>query len=315
MKRILLAIALICSLVGTVSCFHGNETDAALDFAMKLNDTSLISGNIVPTKVNNDNALQIQAAMQLDQARIDYDSGDYKSAYDHLLSYTRYQDTIYQYDSKKKLMDLQRKYNYTKRERERDHERLTRQKMTIISLVAVILLSLGSIVLYLHMSRKNRLLTDKMTHAHNELNYKTSQLEHKSQMLDRFKTRIIESDRVVSRIDAMRNMTAAQLIRSSDNLMLTDNDIDNLERLINECDNGLIDKLRMLSPKIGTQDVALCCLLRLNVDKQNCAALLGVSDAALRKRKYRLRTDKLGNVMPEVDSLDNVLDVLARSEC
>lgn len=242
-------------------------------------------------EVVSDGAGQAHDQLYQEACRL-YECGDYKAAYDSLSSYVCL------------LNDYVRQ--------EQIHHGMNQRKVTLVGLFLVVALATVAVMSFLLMSRKNRQLTVKMEAAHSELDDKTRQLLYQSRTLDRFKSKVMENDKVVGKIDALRDMTASQIIRSSDSLTLTDADIENLERLINECDNGLVDRLRELSPRLSAQDIALCCLLRLKVDKRNIAALLCVSDAALRKRKYRLRTDKLGGVMPEVDSLDELLDVLAR---
>ena len=74
---------------------------------------------------------------------------------------------------------------------------------------------------------------------------------------------------------------------------LNDEEIAELIDAINNCYDNFADKLRSLFPSLATNDVYLCCLVKIGLDNPALSAMLDISDNTLRKRKYRLKKEKI----------------------
>ena len=61
-------------------------------------------------------------------------------------------------------------------------------------------------------------------------------------------------------------------------------------------------------PQLGDKEIGFCCLVKINVNIQDLSDIYCVSKAAITKRKYRIKTDKLG-ITDENISLDSFLKV------
>ena len=74
---------------------------------------------------------------------------------------------------------------------------------------------------------------------------------------------------------------------------LNDEEIAELIDAINNCYDNFADKLRSLFPSLATNDVYLCCLVKIGLDNPALSTMLDISDNTLRKRKYRLKKEKI----------------------
>ena len=71
-------------------------------------------------------------------------------------------------------------------------------------------------------------------------------------------------------------------------------DMKNLFEAMNFCYDGFEKRLREEYSALTTDDVYVCCLLRMGVSNANIVLLLGSNEEALKKRKYRIKREKIG---------------------
>lgn len=87
--------------------------------------------------------------------------------------------------------------------------------------------------------------------------------------------------------------------------VLSDEEQDNLAEIVNICYNNFTDRLWKKFPTLTKADISLCCLIKIGISNSNMLYLLDTSKVALKKRKNRLKHDKMG--MDENDSLDEFI--------
>ena len=81
--------------------------------------------------------------------------------------------------------------------------------------------------------------------------------------------------------------------RKYDKIKMTDADWEELVKSVNEAYPGFIQRLKEEFPKLTDDDIHFCCLLKINVNLQDLSDIYCVTKAAITKRKYRIKTDKL----------------------
>lgn len=76
--------------------------------------------------------------------------------------------------------------------------------------------------------------------------------------------------------------------------------------VVNDAFDNFVIRLQKAFPLLGDKEIGFCCLVKINVNIQDLSDIYCVSKAAITKRKYRIKTDKLG-ITDENVSLDSFL--------
>ena len=79
-----------------------------------------------------------------------------------------------------------------------------------------------------------------------------------------------------------------------------------LMEIVDLCYDNFVKRLQEKFQVLSGDDLCLCCLLKINVKNRDVAILLGMSDDALKKRKYRIKHEKIA-MPPQYESLDEYL--------
>ena len=76
--------------------------------------------------------------------------------------------------------------------------------------------------------------------------------------------------------------------------------------VVNDAFDTFVVRLQQAYPSLGEKEIGFCCLVKINVNIQDLSDIYCISKAAITKRKYRIKTDKLG-ITDENISLDSFL--------
>lgn len=76
--------------------------------------------------------------------------------------------------------------------------------------------------------------------------------------------------------------------------------------VVNDAFDNFVVRLRQAYPQLADKEIGFCCLVKINVNIQDLSNIYCVSKAAITKRKYRIKTEKLG-ITDENISLDSFL--------
>lgn len=93
---------------------------------------------------------------------------------------------------------------------------------------------------------------------------------------------------------------------SSHKIVVTDAEWAEVTSVVNDAFDNFVTRLQQAYPLLGNKEIGFCCLVKINVNIQDLSDIYCVSKAAITKRKYRIKTDKLG-ITDETISLDSFL--------
>lgn len=127
-----------------------------------------------------------------------------------------------------------------------------------------------------------------------EKNKKELQLLQLSKQQSLLKERIFKLNETVRKIESLESLNPRQKQKSKADLLLSKQDMDNLFDAMNFCHNGFEERLRVDYPLLTEDDIYICCLLRMEVCHSDIALLLDTNEEALKKRKYRIKREKIG---------------------
>ena len=255
---------------------------------------------------------------------------EYSKRYAELL------DTIYQERLESKVANLQHKYDYSLIQSENKLLKIKRQRL-YISLTAICMAVLTLAVIFFYKRREEkRKLAEQMRSKDDLMKEMRLQLQEETIDLHAAQEKIIEKetalDKELSQREKMRSeysskeaamrkeiLRHSEIIRKMEQLnkmsqqdkiqsrsvVLSDEEQDNLAEVINICYNNFTDRLWKKFPTLTKADISLCCLIKIGISNSNMLYLLDTSKVALKKRKNRLKHDKMG--MDENDSLDEFI--------
>ena len=255
---------------------------------------------------------------------------EYSKRYAELL------DTIYQKRLESKVVNLQHKYDYSLIQSENKLLKIKRQRL-YISLTAICMAVLTVAVIFFYKRREEkRKLAEQMRSKDDLMKEMRLQLQEKTIDLHAAQEKIIEKetalDKELSQREKMRSeysskeaamrkeiLRHSEIIRKMEQLnkmsqqdkiqsrsvVLSDEEQDNLAEIVNICYNNFTDRLWKKFPTLTKADISLCCLIKIGISNSNMLYLLDTNKVALKKRKNRLKHDKMG--MDENDSLDEFI--------
>lgn len=255
---------------------------------------------------------------------------EYSKRYAELL------DTIYQKELSSKIIELQHKYDYSLIQSENKLLKIKRQRL-YISLTAICMAVLTVAVIFFYKRREEkRKQAEQMRSKDDLMKEMRLQLQEKTIDLHAAQEKIIEKetalDKELSQREKMRSeysskeaamrkeiLRHSEIIRKMEQLnkmsqqdkiqsrsvVLSDEEQDNLAEVINICYNNFTDRLWKKFPTLTKADISLCCLIKIGISNSNMLYLLDTNKVALKKRKNRLKHDKMG--MDENDSLDEFI--------
>lgn len=250
--------------------------------------------------------------------------------------YAKLLDTIFQKKLESKVVNLQHKYDYSLIQSENKLLKIKRQRL-YISLTAICMAVLTVAVIFFYKRREEkRKLAEQMRSKDDLMKEMRLQLQEKTIDLHAAQEKIIEKetalDKELSQREKMRSeysskeaamrkeiLRHSEIIRKMEQLnkmsqqdkiqsrsvVLSDEEQDNLAEVINICYNNFTDRLWKKFPTLTKADISLCCLIKIGISNSNMLYLLDTNKVALKKRKNRLKHDKMG--MDENDSLDEFI--------
>lgn len=252
--------------------------------------------------------------------------GDYRGALSWSRRYSSLLDSISRYENDHRVMTLEKRYNYARVEAERNALEAERQHSRVVQLLVAMacMVAAGAGIAYVRRLRrtlrerlraKEELAASAMAQLHRRtgdllameeaMSAQSSELErHRAateQQRDELSAlreerecllrRLYAMNATVRKVEALRNGKPGEGRR----VRLDATELNDLLEAVNTGYDGFIDRLRVACPSLSDADLHLCALLRMGLSHLHIAELLGCSESALRKRKSRLKTDKLGD--------------------
>ncbi|MCS2449240.1 hypothetical protein NXW86_08755 [Bacteroides thetaiotaomicron] len=202
-----------------------------------------------------------------------------------------------------------REFNEIKLQNELYQLRLQQQKKELWMLgIATVLLSIGFLAFFFYQrEKKKRLLRE------NQLLYKEAEVSGLREKEIRLRSKEAELREALFR--RMSFFQKLPSLHNNDNpddpapnhkIVVTEAEWAEVTSVVNDAFDNFVVRLRQAYPQLGDKEIGFCCLVKINVNVQDLSDIYCVSKAAITKRKYRIKTDKLG-IMDENISLDSFL--------
>jgi len=169
-------------------------------------------------------------------------------------------------------------------------------------------LGVGFIVFFFYQKEKKKRLQKENLLLHQEaelsgLREKEIRLQNKEAELREALFRRIAFFR---KLPSLHNDESQDEVASSRKIVVTDAEWIEVISVVNEAFDHFAARLEQAYPSLNNKDIGFCCLVKINVNMQDLSDIYCVSKAAITKRKYRIKTDKLG-ITDENVSLDSFL--------
>lgn len=304
-----------------------NQLDSAEYYIEKGRDTS----TMISTK------LYYECMYMLREAQ-----GDYKGAAEYAKSYAQSLTNIIIFLRNDKIAQLNKQYNTERIERENRELKISRQKSQIFIMGIIIAVVMLAFAAYVMLSRRRKLMQDTLQQQSESLNRlqqkeselikkqicaseremelaekisnKNMELEAAKALIADLKKRQLLSNSVVIKMQKrISDLKSTSLIAPQP---LSQNETKELIDAVNDCYDGFTAKLKNAYPALNDNDVLLCCLIKIGLDNPALCAMLNVSDNTLRKRKHRLKTEKLttdgNNQYPTIEAAIDAINTTKR---
>lgn len=223
-----------------------------------------------------------------------------------------------------------KKYNETKLQNELYQLRLRQQKQELWMMGAVIMLLVTALIIsffYQH-EKKRRLLSEQNRHKE-QIEERARQLQHENLLLHkeaelstlREKEAWLRSKEHKLREAIFRHISFFHKLSSlhttgaenagngnpsSQKIEVTEAEWSEIRTAVNDGFDNFTIRLKRAYPQLTEKEIDFCCLVKINTSLQDLSDIYCVSKAAITKRKYRIKTEKL-DVSDESSSLDQLL--------
>lgn len=250
--------------------------------------------------------------------------GDFKSALEYEKLHSQCLQQIASAIEEDKIAELNRQYNTAQMEAENKQLKINNQQKSIFALSSAIVAIIVALVAYeytLHHRRKARAALQEQFNSFNgsikqmqeresqimadrlkiheramalaqNLDDKTRELEAAQGVIADMKKNLLQNNAAVKKIYDILNASSNPK-KHDKPAPLDDNEMNMFMAAINNCYENFADKLHARFPELSPSDVYICCLIKLGIDNPGLCAILDVSDNTLRKRKYRIKKDKV----------------------
>lgn len=219
-----------------------------------------------------------------------------------------------------------RKYNEVKLQNELYQLRLAQQEKELWMMgIAVILLLSALIILYFYQREKKKRILSEQKFREEQIKEETNRLQHENQLLHkeaelsamREKEILMRNKESEMREALFRHIyffqklpslhaTSSESNPGSQKISVNDTEWAEVRQAINDGFDNFANRLQESFPELNEKDICFCCLVKTQVNIQDLSDIYCVSKAAITKRKYRIKTDKM-HIIDENLSLDSFL--------
>lgn len=279
-----------------------------------------------------------RASYLYDMSALEESMGNYKAALAYRSAYAATLDSMYNQKNDSELVKVQRLYNYSVIAAERNKYAGESQRRGI-AIVAMVMLgvAVAAIGTLCYQRWRRRMAEVMMTREKlqarsiaqmkdrnyelmmtiqamqdKEADLQSSLTDKEQQVADlrcqqrKLKETIMQTDEAIRKIEALKGMKERKKISSAKEIALSQAEMENIIEAVNLCYDNFTDRLVARFGDLSTEDLCLCCLLKMCTSTQDQCILLDTTDSTLRKRKYRLKNKKM-LLADEYSSLDDFI--------
>ena len=108
------------------------------------------------------------------------------------------------------------------------------------------------------------------------------------------------------KLPSLTNDKNVNVTEKGKKIIITEDEWHEIKQTVDTSFDNFSLRLEKAYPLLTPKDILFCCLVKLNVNMQDLSDIYCVSKAAISKRKFRIKTEKL-NIADENISLDMYL--------
>ncbi|MGX7666940.1 hypothetical protein [Flavobacterium pedocola] len=223
-------------------------------------------------------------------------------AFDYYKKSIKTKDTIYNLEKEKTIQELATKYETKQKEEkivslQKDKKLANQQKIIYLTFIVFLLvIGSGSFAYFHFRNKKNkelletnqRLYESKLKLNQTELEYFTHNLINKSKLIDEMEERLNLFS--TNHAEAEESLKIAQLTQMR---ILTNTDWLTFKEHFEKVHKGYIPSIKKKYSNLTPAELRTLLLIKLNMESDEIAAVLGISLASVKTARYRLKK-KLG---------------------
>lgn len=241
------------------------------------------SARLYIEKGRDDTDFSKKAAYALSMYELEKRLGHYEDALRFHELYACSVDSFMKKEETNRLGELQQKYDYSLMQNENGRLKAREQRMKILVLVVALV---AIALLFVFYGIYNRYKQKKEY----ELQRNKQEIQEKEAV---WKERFFHMNEVIRHIENICELSALQKDKKANQIKLSEMEIEQLLSAVNACYNQFACRLQKEYPTLSQIDVCICCLLKVGIKNQDICYLLGIMDETFKKRKYRIKHDKL----------------------
>lgn len=211
---------------------------------------------------------------------------------------------------------IELKYQEEKLKNENSELKIEKQQQENYSLIiTIVLLFTFALAIIIYLYKQKQQVKIKYIYKEQLLQEKTLLQETQNQLLKQEKElALLQEKAAMLRASLFKKMSLTQKVPSlNDNdvektgskINLTKQDIVELQKTVDAAYNNFTKRLLSSFSNLTEDDIAFCCLIKIQVDMQDLSDIYCISKAGITKKKMRLKKDKL-KIETDI-SLDNFI--------
>ena len=255
---------------------------------------SLDSAEYYIKRSKNNDSYYSRADYENLMSKLEEKRGNYRQSLIHCRNYARLLDTIKIEEDSSRITAMQRRYDYARVERDRNELELESQRKTIVILLMAFAAACCAVVMTIYISQRRkrnsqRLLAKErlLAQANAEIADKTTQLVAERQQKSEIGQRIQQGREEMRKINELESKDGGKAVK------LSREDIYDLALILNQTNDNFAERLRKKHPDLSDNDYGLCLITKLGINNKGMSLLLDTTESAIRKRKSRLKNDRL----------------------
>lgn len=237
-------------------------------------------------------------AASYDKLAVAYSAkGDYKKAYDLMRIYNELRDSIDIQTKDAAIIEMQNVYQHGKSLEQVQRLNSDKQEQVIryyrVSfLFLVVLIILGG-AFFIYRSRNKKELLQKSKLLLEQENRLIKMREKDCQLREDFFKKLNKINKIPS-LGLVDVKEKESLVDATAKISLTDNDWKEIVRNIDLAYDHFTDRLIKAYPNLTTQEIHLCCLVKIKVVRNDLANIFCITPQSVKTTKYRIKKDKMG---------------------
>ena len=203
------------------------------------------------------------------------------------------------------------RFKQTQLENELYQIRIKRQEQQLLLLVLLLVIAILIIIyIYYYLRVKRERIITGMKIQQDKMEKESKILKYHNELLKKETEIVVLRESLFRRLSFYRKLPSLakdkDVIEKGKKIIITEDEWHEIKQTVDTSFDNFSFRLEKTYPLLTTKDILFCCLVKLNVNMQDLSDIYCVSKAAISKRKFRIKTEKL-NIEDENISLDQYL--------